>query len=63
MKNIKKIGEFQKVFFKVLKIFKHMVESKYYEMTKNDLLYETLKSLDSSLWAKCHSIKGVASGL
>ena len=63
MKNIKKIGEFQKVFFKLLKIFKHMVETKYYEMTKNDLLYETLKSLDSSLWAKCHSIRGVASGL
>ena len=40
-----------------------MVETKYYEIDKSDLLYETMKSLDAALWSKCHSIRGIASGL
>ena len=61
--NIKKIGQFQKVFFKLLKIFKIMIETKYYHIDSADMIYETMKSLDSSLWSKCHSIRGIASGI
>ena len=61
--NIKKIGQFQKVFFKLLKIFKVMIETKYYHIDSADMIYETMKSLDSSLWSKCHSIRGIASGI
>ena len=41
-----------------------MIETKYYHIDSNfDMIYETMKSLDSSLWSKCHSIRGIASGI
>ena len=61
--NIKKIGLFQKKFFILLKIFKHMVETRFYQLGDPDILYETFQSLDSSLWSKCYSLRGIISGL
>ena len=38
-----------KKYFKLLKIFKVMIETKYYHVDSADMIYETMKSLDGGV--------------